>query len=112
MNLFGVVIKIALNKDDRSSFVAAAGSQVGQRTDQVGQLTGSGALRSHVAFQVSIFIGDVLFDSSVELLALQTCKVVVGQVFQFYFVGGAAQTGGVSGRYNGVSQLRFCLRGL
>ena len=49
----GVVIKVALNVDDGGALIAAAAGQVAQRTDEIGQVAGGGALAHHVAHQAA-----------------------------------------------------------
>lgn len=39
--LFCIVVEVVLNIDDRSAFVTAAGSQVTQRSNEVGETAGS-----------------------------------------------------------------------
>ena len=58
--LVGVVIEISLNENDGSTLVTRAARKVTKRTDKVGELTGSGSLRSHVSNEIVLLVLDAL----------------------------------------------------
>ena len=98
----GIVDEIALHQNDGGALIAGAGGQVAQRTDQVGQTAGSGALGGHGTGHIALFT-DPLLDSLLQCLAGEIRKVVVSQVLQLQLVGSAFQTGGVGHGNAGVS---------
>jgi hypothetical protein len=53
--LFGIVIEVSLNVDDGRALIAAAGGQIRQRADQIGQTARGGALRDHRALEALRF---------------------------------------------------------
>ena len=79
----GVVVEVALDKDNWCTFVAGAGCKVTERTDKVCELTWCCALAFHRAHQVLFLVCDVLCHSITQFFALHTCKLVVCQIFQF-----------------------------
>lgn len=103
--LIGIVIKVSLHQYYGRAFVAGAGGQIAERADEVGELTGRGALRGHVAHKVAPLGANAGRDGFPERFTREIAVVVVGQIFQFDFVGRADQPVGEGGRNNGVGQL-------
>ena len=48
-SLSGVVVEITLDIDDGGTLIAGTGGQIAQRTDEIGQAAGRGALGGHLA---------------------------------------------------------------
>ena len=78
--LFSVVIEVTLDQNDGGTLVTAAGGQVAQRTDQVGQAAGSGALRSHITGEVVILGTDGVLNGFLQSITAQVSEVVVSAV--------------------------------
>ena len=57
-----IVIEISLNPDDRRSFVATAGGQVAERTDEVGQAAGGRSLGDHLSHEIFVLVSDIVGD--------------------------------------------------
>ena len=103
----GIVVEIALDVDDGRALVAAAAGQVAQRTDQVGEVAGGGALGHHASYQglLGVLGPDLLGYGLLQRLAGQVGKFLVRQVLQLQLVGRAHQAGGVAGGDHRVGQL-------
>ena len=82
-SLIGIVVKIALYQNNRGPLVAGAGSQVAERADQVGKLTGRGAFRRHVANQAAALLHDTVGNGLLQIFTGQIRKIIVRQIFQF-----------------------------
>ena len=101
----GVVVKITLNQDDRSTLVAGAGGQVAEGTDEVGQLAGRRALGCHVADEAAFLCLDALGNGCLQRFAGKIRKIVVGEVLELQLVRGADETLRKSRRYNRIGEL-------
>ena len=100
-----VVVKVSLDVYDGSTLVTRSGGQVAQRSDKIGETTGSCALGCHVANQVLVLLLDFLLDSRLQLLACERCEGIVGKVLQLELVGSSLETCGVCRR-----NYRVCLQ--
>lgn len=105
VKLLGVVVEVTLNVDDRGTLVAAAGGQVAQRADEVGEPSRGRALGCHLTLEVAVLFLDLLRDSCLELIAGEICKIIVGKVLELQLVGSTGETCGVTRGNNRVSQL-------
>ena len=84
--LFGIVVKVALDQHDGSALVAAAGGQVAQGTDQVGEPPGRSALRDHLAGEVAVLVADIIGDRLLEGVAGEVGKVIErGPLFEHFY---------------------------
>ena len=94
-----------MDEDDGGTFVAGAAGQVAERADQVGELARRGALGDHLALEIAVLGADARGDGVAELLAAETCEVVVCQIFEFQLVGRAYQAVGKGRRDHRVGEL-------
>lgn len=92
--LVSVVIEIALNVNDGCAFVAGAGGEVCQGTEQVGDLARGGAFGAFgtfLGFRFE-FLADTFLDFVGQFFGRQASIIVICKVFNFEFVGSATQT--------------------
>ena len=97
----GVVVKIPLDEDHGSAFVAAAAGEIAEGTDQVGELTGGGALAGHTALQIRILMEDGILYRGAKILAAETGVVVIGQILDLQLIRRSQQPGGAGGETTG-----------
>ena len=109
-SLFGVVIEVALHKDDRRPLIPATARQVAERTDQIGQAARRRALRDHLTHKVGVLVTDIVGDRFLEGVARQVGKVIVREVLELDLVGLSFQSLGVGGLTTGSasSQILPC----
>ena len=105
ISVSSIVVEIALNIDNGSALVAAAGGQVTQRTDQVSKSAGGSTLGDHLAYKVAVLLDNLTLDGIAKLLAGERSKLIVSKIFQLQLIGGTLKANGVSRRNNRVSQL-------
>ena len=91
----GIVIEIALDIHNRCTLIAGTGSQVAQRTDQVGQSSGCCTLRFHLTHQTAaILLTDFLLNRIFQRFTGQAGKIIICQVLQLQLIGRTFQSGG------------------
>ena len=99
----GKFIEIALDINERRTLIARTGRQVAQRTDKVGQATGS---RSHVSDKaLALFLSDTLLDRLLKLFSRKLGEIVIRQVFQLQLVRRTLKTCGICGGNNRIGKL-------
>ena len=74
-SLIGIIVKISLYQNNRRAFVAGAGGQVAEGSDQVGKLTGRGAFRRHVANQAAALLHDTVGNGFFQFFAGKAGKI-------------------------------------
>ena len=102
----GEVVKIALDVDDGRALVTGAGGEVTERTDKIGETTGSRTLGYHIAHEGgTVLLTDAFLDGILESLAGQLGEVVVGKILQLQLVGSSDEAGGIGRGNNGIGKL-------
>lgn len=82
-HLFGcIVIKIALNEDDRRAFISRTGGQVAKGTDQVGETARCRSFGCHLTHQITILFLNLVLDRFFECFSGEISKLIISQIFQ------------------------------
>ena len=101
----GKAVKVTLDQDNRCALISTSGGQVGQGTEQVGQLTRRGTAGVRDEIPITFLLGDGLPDRLFQGLPRKFGKFIVSQVFQFQFTRLARQAVRESGGDHRVRQL-------